>query len=140
MNWFDELNLMNWFDELIWWTEFDELIWWIDLMNWIWWTDLMNWIWWTDLMNWIWWTDLMVTNWVYLWDIIRARKRIFATIMANLQIHYSNLCSNAISDKKTQNVRKYWRAIKNGQFRETGNIGYTRRRKAKQKHNTICIN
>jgi hypothetical protein len=54
----------------------------------IWWTDLMNWIWWTDLMNWIWWTDLMVTNWVYLWDIIRARKRIFATIMANLQIHY----------------------------------------------------
>ena len=29
--------------------------------------------------------------------------------------------------------------IKNGQFRETGNIGYTRRRKGKQKHNTICV-
>jgi hypothetical protein len=30
-------------------------------------------------------------------------------------------------------------AIKNGQSRETGNIGYTRRRKTKQNHNTICI-
>jgi len=29
--------------------------------------------------------------------------------------------------------------IKNGQFRETGNIGYTRRRKTKQTHNTICV-
>jgi len=29
-------------------------------------------------------------------------------------------------------------AIKNGQSRETGNIGYTRPRKTKQKHNTIC--
>jgi hypothetical protein len=31
------------------------------------------------------------------------------------------------------------RAIQNGQARETGNIGYTRRRKTKQKHNTICV-
>jgi len=30
-------------------------------------------------------------------------------------------------------------AIKNGQSRETGNIGYTRRGKTKRKHNTICI-
>ena len=30
-------------------------------------------------------------------------------------------------------------AIKNGQSRETGIIGYTRRRKTKQIHNTICI-
>jgi len=29
------------------------------------------------------------------------------------------------------------RANKNGQYRETGNIGYTRRRQTKQKHNTI---
>ena len=28
--------------------------------------------------------------------------------------------------------------INNGQSRETGNIGYTRRRWTKQKHNTIC--
>jgi hypothetical protein len=30
-------------------------------------------------------------------------------------------------------------AIKNEQSRETGNLGYTRRRKTKQKHNTICV-
>jgi len=30
-------------------------------------------------------------------------------------------------------------AIKSGQSRETDNIGYTRRRKTKQKHNTICV-
>ena len=29
-------------------------------------------------------------------------------------------------------------AIKNGQSRETGKIGYTRRIKTEQKHNTIC--
>jgi hypothetical protein len=27
----------------------------------------------------------------------------------------------------------------NGQSRERGNIGYIRRRKTKQKHNTICV-
>ena len=31
------------------------------------------------------------------------------------------------------------RQTKQKQFRETGNIGYTRRRKTKQKHNTIYI-
>jgi len=30
-------------------------------------------------------------------------------------------------------------SIKNGQSRETGNIGYTKQRKTKQKHNTICV-
>ena len=30
-------------------------------------------------------------------------------------------------------------AIKNGQSSKTGNIGYTRRRKTKQIHNTICV-
>jgi hypothetical protein len=29
--------------------------------------------------------------------------------------------------------------IKNGQSKENGNIGYTRRRQLKQKHNTICV-
>ena len=28
---------------------------------------------------------------------------------------------------------------KNGQSRDTGNMGYTRRRKTKQKHNAICV-
>ena len=31
------------------------------------------------------------------------------------------------------------RAIQNGQSKETGNIGYTRRRKTKHKHNAICV-
>jgi hypothetical protein len=30
-------------------------------------------------------------------------------------------------------------AIRNAQTRETGNIGHTRRRKTKQKHNTMCV-
>ena len=30
-------------------------------------------------------------------------------------------------------------AIKEGQCRQTGNIGYTRRVKTKQKSNTICV-
>jgi len=29
--------------------------------------------------------------------------------------------------------------MKNGQSRETGNIGYTRRINTKQTHNTICV-
>ena len=37
------------------------------------------------------------------------------------------------------NVREYRRGIKNGQSRETGNIGYTKQRQTKQKHNTICV-
>ena len=37
------------------------------------------------------------------------------------------------------NVREYWRGNQNGQSRETGNIGYTRWRETKQKHNTICV-
>jgi hypothetical protein len=38
------------------------------------------------------------------------------------------------------NLRKYRSAIKKGQSRENGKIGYTRRRKTKQKHNTIQRN
>ena len=37
------------------------------------------------------------------------------------------------------NVREYRRGIKNGQSRETGNLGYTRWRKTKQKHSTIGV-
>jgi hypothetical protein len=39
---------------------------------------------------------------------------------------------------KIINVREYRRGNTNGQSRETGNTGHTRRRKTKQKHNTIC--
>ena len=37
------------------------------------------------------------------------------------------------------NVREYRRGFQNGQSRETGNIGHTRRRQTKQKHNTVCV-
>jgi hypothetical protein len=37
------------------------------------------------------------------------------------------------------NVRECRRTIKIWQSRETGIIGYTRRRRPKQKHNTICV-
>jgi hypothetical protein len=30
-------------------------------------------------------------------------------------------------------------AMKNVQYRETGNIRYTRRRQTKQKYNTLCV-
>ena len=36
-------------------------------------------------------------------------------------------------------VKEYRRGNTNGQFRESGNIGYTRRRKTKQKYNTISV-
>jgi hypothetical protein len=37
------------------------------------------------------------------------------------------------------NVREYRRGNQKGQSRGTGNIGYTSRRKSKQKHDTICV-
>jgi len=37
------------------------------------------------------------------------------------------------------NVREHRIGNQKGQFRETGNIGCTRRRKTKQKHNKICV-
>jgi hypothetical protein len=37
------------------------------------------------------------------------------------------------------NGRQYRMGNQNGQYRETGNIGYTRPKQTKQKHNTICI-
>ena len=46
---------------------------------------------------------------------------------------------NMLYKEKTKiNVREHRRAIKNGKSRETSNLSYTRRRKTKQKHNTIC--
>jgi hypothetical protein len=40
--------------------------------------------------------------------------------------------------KAKQTLENTERAIENGQSREPGNIGYTRRRQTKQKYNTIC--
>ena len=39
-------------------------------------------------------------------------------------------------NKRLENTE---RSIKNEQYGDTGNMGYTRRRKTKQKHNTICV-
>ena len=39
-------------------------------------------------------------------------------------------------DKTSENTEG---TIKNVTSRETGNIGYTRRRQTKQKHNTLCV-
>jgi hypothetical protein len=36
-------------------------------------------------------------------------------------------------------VTEYWDDNQNGQSRETSNIEYTRRGKAKQKHNAKCV-
>ena len=37
------------------------------------------------------------------------------------------------------NVREYRRGYQKGYSRESGSIGYTSRRKTKQKHNTMCV-
>ena len=47
-----------------------------------------------------------------------------------------------LSDEQLTSNNKRQRSegeIKNGQSRETANIWYTWRRKAKQKHNTTCV-
>ena len=46
-------------------------------------------------------------------------------------------CSQQYISNKRQRIPKGNK--KNGQTRETENIGYTRRKKTKQKHNTICV-
>ena len=42
-------------------------------------------------------------------------------------------------DTEQINVGEYRRGNKKGKSRETGNIGCTRSRQTKQKHNTICV-
>jgi hypothetical protein len=41
--------------------------------------------------------------------------------------------------RRQTNVREYRRDTQNGQSRETGNIGYTRRRKIRLNYNTIGV-
>ena len=50
--------------------------------------------------------------------------------------------NNFVIYQQKINVREYRRGKQNGQSRETGNIGYTRRwktKQTKQKHSTICV-
>ena len=44
-----------------------------------------------------------------------------------------------MTDIKPINVENTEGAVKSGQSRETGNKGYIKRKKTKQKHNTICV-
>ena len=48
---------------------------------------------------------------------------------------FNSLCFLPVS----VNVRECRRGKQNGQSRETGKREYTRRRKTKQKHSTICV-
>jgi hypothetical protein len=48
-----------------------------------------------------------------------------------LQLYNISICSSPTNQILT--------AKKKGQSRETDNIGYTRRRKTKQKHNALCV-
>jgi hypothetical protein len=47
-----------------------------------------------------------------------------------------NLFSLLLNKETLENTEG---AITKGKSRKTGNLGYTRRRKTKQKHNTICV-
>jgi hypothetical protein len=57
-------------------------------------------------------------------------------VLSMIYIDCKNRCKSKYHTISVENTE--W-VIKNGQSRETGNIGYTRRRKTKQKHNIICI-
>ena len=70
--------------------------------------------------------------------------------MCNVRSHTSNPIGCYKRDMKYTVINKQVRkgkktlentegTIKNGQSRETGNIGYTRRRQTKQKHKKICV-
>ena len=58
----------------------------------------------------------------------------YTAMVGNIQCKYMSLfaCKNQISKLEKENIE--W-AMKQEQSRETGNIGYIRRRKTKQKHN-----
>ena len=49
------------------------------------------------------------------------------------------MSTKATSVFKDPGIREYRKGNRKGQSRETGNIGYIRQIKTKQKHNTICV-
>ena len=56
------------------------------------------------------------------------------------RIRYVHLSYIRVHDKLSKiNVKEYRRGNQKSQSRETGNIGYTRWRKTKHKHNTISV-
>ena len=65
----------------------------------------------------------------------RVSVMVFNTTFNNISVIW---CRSALMVEEI-NFREYRRDNQKGQYRETGNIRYTRRRKTKQKHNTICV-
>ena len=79
-------------------------------------------------------------------ECIRSLVNVWLTFLLGLNCLWINVRENTEEvikkgqSRETGNIgytRR--RQTKQKQFRETGNIGYTRRRKTKQKHNTIYI-
>jgi hypothetical protein len=66
--------------------------------------------------------------------ILDANLLIIKTEISNL-VHTTRFWNN-LHHVRSKLINQ---AIKSGQSKETGNIGYTRRRRTKQKHNTICV-
>jgi len=64
-----------------------------------------------------------------------SQNRDYHRLLYNVNLIKQNVCSFCYNKRK----RISKGAIKNVQSRETDNIGYTRRRQTKQKHNTICV-
>jgi hypothetical protein len=65
---------------------------------------------------------------VYLYDACDQISDFCHEQCINIYLKYPKLCA-----------REYRRAIKDGQYRKTGKIGYTKRRKTKQRHHTIWV-
>ena len=59
--------------------------------------------------------------------------------MQNVLLHYMSFIFEVETTCFASTLENTERTIKYGQSRETVNIGYTRRRQTKQKHNTLCV-
>ena len=64
--------------------------------------------------------------------------KIIPIIHKYMTSHYTGLVQ-ALRFDNMWRIREYRKGNQKWTSRETGNIGYTRRRKTQQKHNTICI-
>jgi hypothetical protein len=68
-------------------------------------------------------------------------------LLALYTIYDNKICNSSLEltnhpkkeEKKSKKLENTDGRIKNGQSRETDNIGYTRRRQTKQKHNSIFV-
>ena len=61
---------------------------------------------------------------------------VFSDFTREVNVCFVDISGNVDHVSLIENIEG---AIKKGQSRETGNIGYTRRRQTKQTHTTICV-